>query len=275
MATTPNFGWVTPAPTDFVTDLPADFETFADAVDADVQLIKNNADAALPETLIDAAGDLIYGTAADTAARLAIGTAGQVLTVNGGATAPIWSDPAGGEPLQATPINQDVYVRAALQSQAGSNISQTEDTTYFSLVYLPNCTLDRIACQTGSTGGAGNVTRLGIYNNSATNTPGTLLLDAGTVDNDTTDAFYSITINQPVDAGFYWLAINTQTKVATLRGISTTLYNIYSLFTTTLVNTAASFPYFTETGITGAFANAASVNLNTSGTCPAVYVRIT
>jgi hypothetical protein len=36
MATTPNYGWVTPAPTDFVTDLPADFETFADAVDADV-----------------------------------------------------------------------------------------------------------------------------------------------------------------------------------------------------------------------------------------------
>jgi hypothetical protein len=36
MATTPNYGWVTPAPTDFVTSLPADFETFADAVDADL-----------------------------------------------------------------------------------------------------------------------------------------------------------------------------------------------------------------------------------------------
>jgi hypothetical protein len=36
MATTPNYGWVTPAPTDLVTDLPADFEVFADAVDADL-----------------------------------------------------------------------------------------------------------------------------------------------------------------------------------------------------------------------------------------------
>jgi hypothetical protein len=36
MATTPNYGWVTPAPTDFVTDLPADFEIFADAVDGDL-----------------------------------------------------------------------------------------------------------------------------------------------------------------------------------------------------------------------------------------------
>lgn len=37
MATTPFFGWVTPAPTNFVTNLPADFETFGDAVDASLQ----------------------------------------------------------------------------------------------------------------------------------------------------------------------------------------------------------------------------------------------
>ena len=36
MAITPSYGWVTPTPTDFVTDLPADFEVFADAVDATV-----------------------------------------------------------------------------------------------------------------------------------------------------------------------------------------------------------------------------------------------
>jgi hypothetical protein len=90
MATTPNYGWVMPDPTDFVTNLPADFEVFGDAVDATVKTVADTADAAIPETLIDAAGDLIYGSAADTAARLAIGTAGQVLLVNGGATAPEW-----------------------------------------------------------------------------------------------------------------------------------------------------------------------------------------
>jgi hypothetical protein len=36
MATTPNYGWVMPDPTDFVTSLPADFEIFGDAVDADL-----------------------------------------------------------------------------------------------------------------------------------------------------------------------------------------------------------------------------------------------
>lgn len=39
---------------------------------------------------IDAAGDLLYGTANNTIGKLAIGTAGQVLKVNSGATAPEW-----------------------------------------------------------------------------------------------------------------------------------------------------------------------------------------
>jgi hypothetical protein len=46
--------------------------------------------------LITTAGDLLYGTAADTVARLGIGTAGQVLKVNSGATAPEWGTAAAG-----------------------------------------------------------------------------------------------------------------------------------------------------------------------------------
>jgi len=44
---------------------------------------------------IDAAGDLLYGTADNTLGKLSIGTAGQVLTVNSGATAPQWSASGG------------------------------------------------------------------------------------------------------------------------------------------------------------------------------------
>ena len=46
--------------------------------------------------LITTAGDILYGTAADTVARLGIGTAGQVLKVNSGATAPEWGAAASG-----------------------------------------------------------------------------------------------------------------------------------------------------------------------------------
>ena len=41
--------------------------------------------------LITTAGDIVYGTAADTMTRLGIGTANQVLRVNSGATAPEWA----------------------------------------------------------------------------------------------------------------------------------------------------------------------------------------
>lgn len=43
-----------------------------------------------------AAGDIIYGGTGGTGTRLAKGTAGQVLTMNSGATAPEWAAPSGG-----------------------------------------------------------------------------------------------------------------------------------------------------------------------------------
>lgn len=67
------------------------------AVPASVKSAYDLANAAIPKSIIDAAGDLIYGTANDTPARLALGTAGQVLTVNSGATAPEWATASGGK----------------------------------------------------------------------------------------------------------------------------------------------------------------------------------
>jgi hypothetical protein len=65
--------------------------------------------------LITTAGDLLYGTAADTVARLGIGTAAQVLQVNSGATAPEWAAPA---------APSYVGAQAAL-SASGQSISYT------------------------------------------------------------------------------------------------------------------------------------------------------
>jgi hypothetical protein len=56
-------------------------------------------------TAFDAAGDLVYGTGADTFTKLSLGTAGQVLKVNSGATAPEWGAAAGGGDLTYTLLN--------------------------------------------------------------------------------------------------------------------------------------------------------------------------
>jgi hypothetical protein len=177
---TSNFGWQMPTPTDLVTDLPADFEVFGQAVDtslADLQggttgqilakatnadmdfaWITNDvgditavnvtspitgggrsgavtigidaattsvvgavqlsdststtssvlastptatkaaydlADGAIAKSLVTTAGDIIYRDGS-APVRLGIGTAGQVLRVNSGATAPEWAAASGG-----------------------------------------------------------------------------------------------------------------------------------------------------------------------------------
>jgi hypothetical protein len=68
-------------------------------------------------TAIDAAGDLIYGTGADTFARLGIGTAGQVLKVNAGATAPEWGA------ASSTPTFKGVYTYIASDQTLSNNTS--------------------------------------------------------------------------------------------------------------------------------------------------------
>lgn len=52
--------------------------------------------AAVPKSTVTTAGDVIYATGSGVVTRLGIGTAGQVLTVNGGATAPSWATAASG-----------------------------------------------------------------------------------------------------------------------------------------------------------------------------------
>jgi hypothetical protein len=86
MTTTPNYSWPLIENTDFVTNLPADLETLADAIDDTVKDLN-------PGTT---AGDVDYYTSGTAKARLGIGTAGQVLAVNSGATAPEWINVAGG-----------------------------------------------------------------------------------------------------------------------------------------------------------------------------------
>lgn len=93
MSVTPNFSWPLIQPTDFVTDLPADFEAFADDVDADVWALDQ---AAIKKTIVDAKGDIIAATAADTVARLAVGSNNQVLTADSTtATGLKWASPSG------------------------------------------------------------------------------------------------------------------------------------------------------------------------------------
>lgn len=116
---TTNFGWQMPTSTDLVTDLPADFEVFGQAVDTSLVDLKggttgqvlskaSNTDMdftwvaqddsnAIQNAIVDAKGDLITATAADTPARLAVGANDTVLTADSStATGLKWATPSSG-----------------------------------------------------------------------------------------------------------------------------------------------------------------------------------
>jgi len=86
MATTTNYGWTTPDDTALVKDGASAIRTLGSSVDTTVKALN-------PGTT---AGDLDYYTAATTKARIAKGTAGQVFTMNSGATAPEWQTASSG-----------------------------------------------------------------------------------------------------------------------------------------------------------------------------------
>jgi hypothetical protein len=123
MATTTNFGWETPDDTDLVKDGAAAIRTALGGVDTsfvdlkggttgqvlakasntDLDYTWTNVD---PLTILDAKGDLISATAADTPARLAVGTNGQVLTADSTASTGLkWGTPATGFSPNLTLLN--------------------------------------------------------------------------------------------------------------------------------------------------------------------------
>lgn len=123
---TPNFNWPVPVSTDLVKDGATAIEALGDSIDASFVDLKggttgqvlskaSNTDLdytwvtsddanAIQNTIVDAKGDLIAATAADTPARLAVGTNGQVLTADStAATGLKWATAAtGGMTLLST-----------------------------------------------------------------------------------------------------------------------------------------------------------------------------
>jgi hypothetical protein len=270
MPTTTNYGWTTPADTDLVSQGAAAIRTLGSSIDTTTKNLN-------PQTTT---GAIAYRSATSNVnTSLAIGTAGQVLTVNSGATAPEWATPATGSPPQNLPLSQNAYFGLMGTTAAGTQgINGTEDTTYYVPIYLPVCTVDRIGIRTGTNWSATTADiRLGIYNNGASNTPTTVLLDAGTVQTSAASTTYEITVSQSIIyAGWYWLASNFQVGV----GVSTVAWlgvggakftPVASSLQNQLTNSHSSG--FSQSSVTGAFATATSLTFAT-GNLPSAVVRI-
>jgi hypothetical protein len=138
MATvTPNFNWPVPTSTDLVKDGATAIEALGDSIDASLvdlkggtsgQVLSKNSNTdmdfvwvtsddanAIQNTIVDAKGDLITATAADTPARLAVGSNGETLVAD--------SSTSTGLRYQA-PIQQNPVLNSAMQVwQRGTSVA--------------------------------------------------------------------------------------------------------------------------------------------------------
>ena len=139
MPNTTNFNWATPADTDLVKDGAAAIRTLGDSIDTSLVDLKggttgqvltkaSNADLDFtfssvdPLVILDAKGDLISATAADTPARLAVGNDGETLVANSAASV--------GLSYSATPSASNPVLNSAFQVwQRGTSISLAASTT--------------------------------------------------------------------------------------------------------------------------------------------------
>jgi hypothetical protein len=107
-------------PNTFVNGTPA----VATEVNANFTAVKTEVDLKIDSTIVDAKGDLIVATAADTVARQAVGSNGQVLVADSGvANGVAWVDPQ---------TNRNVIINGAMQvAQRGTSTASITTTGYY------------------------------------------------------------------------------------------------------------------------------------------------
>jgi hypothetical protein len=176
--TTP-FSWQMPTATDLVTDLPADFEVFGQAVatsmadllggttgqvlskttnaDMDFTWVTTDDTNAIQNAIVDAKGDLIGATAADTPARLAVGTNGQVLTADSAqATGLKWATPSSSKLVAVANTQTGSVATGTTQMPADNTIPQSgEGDQYMTLSYTPTSATNKLQIDVAAFGGCG------------------------------------------------------------------------------------------------------------------------
>ena len=136
MATSPNFNWPEPDNTDLVKNGALAIRTAVNAIDTslvdlkggttgqvlakasgtdmDFSWVAQDDSNAIQNAIVDAKGDLIGATAADTPARLAVGTNGQVLTADStAATGLVWATPTAGSSFSGAYVTNSTNTTVA------------------------------------------------------------------------------------------------------------------------------------------------------------------
>lgn len=224
----------------------------------------------VPLSTVDAAGDLLIGTANDTVGRLPIGTARKVLTSDG--TTAAWAN-AGGP----SPAMYPVAVGQWFASPHEAIFAQA--TTLNRVLYVPVwvpadvTAVDGIQIEVTTVGSTGAVVRLGLHlPHATTKFPDARVIDGGTVDatsgggaagvRSLTIASTAVTPNSLI-----YVSVVSQGATATLRYANSGLWllamGVPSATNTDCMKASPSFGWF-EAGVSGGFGTTASPTYSSS-----------
>jgi hypothetical protein len=172
---------------------------------------------------------------------------------------------------QSQPASGKILALPYAAVQSSSSVALVNGTVYYwPLIVLKSCTVTQLAVRTGSAASSGALLRFGIYNDSS-EAPGTVLVDFGAVA--ATAAFNNINtgaVSQALSPGRYWIAMVQQgapspTNVTLNTVIGTAVRGTVSLDTLTNALSGIGYCGYTQTGVTGAFATAASLTIRQNG----------
>lgn len=174
---------------------------------SDVTSLTSDLAAKIPNSLVDAKGDILTATADNTPARLGVGTDGHVLTADSAQATGIKWSAAPGIPGFAISKKTTIWRTSGVLSNTAGFSAGVQNQIYAVPVQLRAGTLDRIGTHVGSAQ-ASNTWRLGLYSDN-NGYPGSLLADFGTIDASTTGQ-KTISVSQVVNDGIYWTALVEQ-----------------------------------------------------------------
>jgi hypothetical protein len=261
--TTTNFGWDIPQSTDLVKDgataiaaLGQDIDTAmvdlkggttgqvlakASGTDLDFSWVAQDDSNAIQNAIVDAKGDLIGATAADTPARLAVGTNGQVLTADSAeATGLKWAAASSGA---VTLIARTTF--SGVTSQIFDSIFTSTYKSYMVIVEGVNGTSDGADLQIQMRQGSTTITS-GYYGASWSSSYNSATQAIG----NSNDSFFTITPGSgssgaPVSATIFFNRVGTSAMQCSIRGTAMNISAVQqSAFGGVSSNTSATYTGF-------------------------------